>query len=94
MKHYPDTRTQPEEEKPLFPMRVNKYLALKGRGSRRDVDELVKEGRVLINGVLAVLGSKVVEADRVEVRFHGTKEKQKGQGHAMVRHNRKERKKR
>lgn len=49
-------------------MRINKYLALKKISTRRGADELVKEKKVFINGKLAVLGSKVSDRDKVEVR--------------------------
>lgn len=52
-------------------MRINKYLALKQGSTRREVDELIKKKKVLINGRIAVLGEKVEEKDKVEVRFHG-----------------------
>lgn len=52
-----------------FPMRINKYLALKKHSTRRGADELIKKGQVLINGKKAVLGDKVIETDQVEVRF-------------------------
>jgi 23S rRNA pseudouridine2604 synthase len=55
-------------------MRINKYLALKKISTRRGADELIKERKVFINGKLAVLGSKVLEIDKVEVR--GAKEKE------------------
>ncbi|MDB5194584.1 MAG: rsuA [Parcubacteria group bacterium] len=52
-------------------MRINKYLALKQHSTRRGADELIKNGQVLINGRPAVLGDKVEESDKVEVRFKG-----------------------
>ena len=58
-------------EKPLFPMRINKYLAHKKHSTRRGADELIKKKLVFINGRLAVLGDKVAERDNVEVRFRG-----------------------
>lgn len=58
-----------------FPMRINKYLALKKHSTRRGADELISKKQVLINGRLAVLGDKVNETDKVEVRFRG-KQKQ------------------
>lgn len=54
-----------------FPMRINKYLALKGFSTRRGGDELVERGIVYINGTKAVLGSKVLESDQVEVKQKG-----------------------
>lgn len=50
-----------------FPMRINKYLAKEGVASRREADTLISAGKVLINGKRASLGSKVNEADTVEV---------------------------
>ena len=48
-------------------IRLNKYLAECGVCSRRDADKLIEEGRVFVNGKLAVNGQKVSEDDRVEV---------------------------
>lgn len=61
-----------ENEGYLYPMRINKYLALKKIATRRGADELVENKKVFINGKLAVLGSKVKETDKVEVK--GAKE--------------------
>mgnify|MGYP001600806061 FL=1 len=55
-------------------MRINKYLALKKISTRRGADELVKGKKVFINGKLAVLGSKVKETDKVEVKETERKE--------------------
>jgi 23S rRNA pseudouridine2605 synthase len=48
--------------------RVQKVLARAGLGSRRTCDELVAEGRVRVNGVVAEPGTRVdPEGDRIEV---------------------------
>lgn len=52
----------------IYPMRINKYLALKQYSTRRGADELIEKGLVFINGKKAVLGSKVLEKDKVEVK--------------------------
>ena len=52
----------------LYPMRINKYLALKKISTRRGADELVEKKKVFINGRLAVLGSRVNESDVVEIK--------------------------
>lgn len=52
----------------VYPMRINKYLAHKGVETRTGADELIKAGKVSINGKTAVLGDKVLEKDKVEVR--------------------------
>lgn len=59
------------EEKPAFPMRINRYLALKKHSTRRGADELIKKGQVFINGRPAALGDRVKESDNVEVKFKG-----------------------
>ena len=61
---------------PEHPMRINKYLALKKISTRRGADELVAQKKVFINGKLAVLGSKVLEKDKVEVKGAPKKEYQ------------------
>jgi 23S rRNA pseudouridine2604 synthase len=52
---------------PLYPMRINRYLALKNYASRRQADSLIQSGYVTINGKRAVLGDKVNEGDTVLV---------------------------
>ncbi|MEI6581030.1 MAG: pseudouridine synthase [bacterium] len=49
-------------------MRINKYLAHQKIATRDGADVLVAKGDVFINGKRAVLGSKVNEDDKVEVR--------------------------
>jgi 23S rRNA pseudouridine2605 synthase len=47
--------------------RLNKYLAHAGIASRRSADELIKEGRVKVNGVVVTeMGHKVKLHDKVE----------------------------
>ena len=50
-------------------MRLNKYLGESGVCSRREADALIVAGRVTLNGVTAVLGTKVEDGD--EVRLDG-----------------------
>lgn len=57
-----------------YPMRINKYLAKQKISTRRGADELVKEKKVFINDKPAVLGDKINEGDKVEVR--GVKQKE------------------
>lgn len=49
-------------------MRINKYLAHKGYATRSGADDLIKDHKVSINGITAVLGDKVEEKDLVEVK--------------------------
>ncbi len=57
----------------IYPIRINKYLALKGISTRRGADALIEGGKVFINGKKAALGDKVNETDKVEVKGAGQK---------------------
>jgi 16S rRNA U516 pseudouridylate synthase RsuA-like enzyme len=50
-------------------LRLQKFLAQAGLGSRRSCEQLIKDNKVYVNGKLAVLGTKVTETD--EVTFEG-----------------------
>jgi 23S rRNA pseudouridine2604 synthase len=51
-----------------FPIRINRYLALKQFCSRREADKLIKQGQVTLNGKTAELGMQVKEGDEVSLR--------------------------
>lgn len=51
----------------VFPIRLNKYLAQTSGISRRRADELIENGKVTINDVVATIGSRVNENDQVHV---------------------------
>jgi 23S rRNA pseudouridine2605 synthase len=63
------------EEKPKDPnglIRLNKFIANSGVGSRRDADELIKMGVITVNGVTVTeMGHKVKPTD--DVRHEGKK---------------------
>ena len=48
-----------------YPIRINKYLRDKGFASRREADELISAGNILINGTVAKTGMLVNESDKV-----------------------------
>src|SRR5688500_5462043 len=48
-------------------MRLNAYLARAGIASRRGADDLIRAGRVRVNGEVAGLATFVERSDRVEV---------------------------
>jgi 23S rRNA pseudouridine2605 synthase len=48
-------------------MRINAFLSLAGVASRRKADQLIKQGRVSINGEPAQLNSQVQDSDAVKV---------------------------
>jgi len=50
-------------------VRLNKYLSESGACSRREADEYITDGRVTVNGKVAVLGTQVEERD--DVRLDG-----------------------
>ena len=50
-------------------LRLQKFLAQAGLGSRRSCEQLIKDNKVFVNGKVAVIGTKVTEND--EVIFDG-----------------------
>ena len=50
-------------------LRLQKFLAQAGLGSRRSSEQLIKDGKIVVNGEVAILGAKVSQAD--EVVFEG-----------------------
>lgn len=46
-------------------MRINKYLASLGLASRRNIDKLIDEGKISINGKIASQGMNVSENDEI-----------------------------
>ena len=57
----------------LYPVRINKYLAMQNYSTRIGGDDLVKKGLVFINGRKAILGDKVYEGDEIIVKTKGIK---------------------
>lgn len=53
----------------MEPIRINKFISETGFCSRREADKLVEQGRVTLNGRVAVLGDKASEGD--DVRING-----------------------
>ena len=47
--------------------RINKYLSEIGYCSRREADKLIDQGRVKINGKIALIGTKISKKDQVSV---------------------------
>ena len=47
--------------------RVQKVLARVGGGSRREIENWIRQGRVSINGSAAVLGSTVDDSDSIRI---------------------------
>ena len=59
----------------MIDMRINKYIASTGLCSRRQAEEYIKQGKVTINGELAILSSTVEDND--VVMLNGKKINQK-----------------
>ena len=55
------------QELPGKPKRLQKLLAQSGIGSRREMEELIVSGRVMINGEVAEIGQSASPGDRVKV---------------------------
>ncbi len=52
-------------------MRINRYLASAGLGSRRTCEDLIRQGLVKVNGTLVVNLSLTIDPDRDRVTFEG-----------------------
>ena len=50
--------------------KLQKVLARAGQGSRREMETRIRDGRVLVNGVIATLGDRVTIADIIELDGH------------------------
>lgn len=48
-------------------IRLNKAISSTGYCSRREADKLIEQGKVLLNGVVGVLGDRVGETDEISV---------------------------
>jgi len=62
-----NSKTIDKSPEMIFPIRINRYLFLKGYCSRRKADKFIENGNVKINGKEAVLGDKVNKDDKVIV---------------------------
>ncbi len=61
----PESAPRPQRD---APMRLNKFLARAGVGSRREADTVIAAGRVSVNGTVTTeMGVQVAPDDRVEV---------------------------
>ena len=47
--------------------KLQKVLAARGLGSRREIERWISEGRVSVNGEVATLGDRVTDEDRIHV---------------------------
>lgn len=50
----------------IKPQRIQKVMAHHGLGSRRQIEEWIKAGRITLNGVVAKLGDVMGDSDKIE----------------------------
>ncbi|MBR3246676.1 rRNA pseudouridine synthase [Candidatus Saccharibacteria bacterium] len=50
---------------PNQPIRLNKFLAERLGVSRREADELISDGKILVNGEPAILGARIDNTDKI-----------------------------
>ncbi|MCZ6803378.1 MAG: pseudouridine synthase [Proteobacteria bacterium] len=50
--------------------RIQKVLANAGHGSRREIETLIRDGKISVNGKLAVLGQRIDHKDRIAINSH------------------------
>lgn len=51
----------------MEPIRLNKFISDTGTCSRREADKLIEQGRVLVNGKVPEVGTRVKAKDKVQV---------------------------
>ena len=56
---------KPRQSLPEKPQRVQKFLASQGLGSRRKVEQMIRDGRIVINGQTAQLGDCISQGDKL-----------------------------
>ena len=54
-------------------IRIHKILADHGIGSRRGIESLIRQKKVLVNGQLAIIGQLVSERDKFEIEGRSIK---------------------
>ena len=54
-------------DSPHGPQKIHKILAAAGLGSRREMEELIRAGKVKVNGALALVGMRVQPGDVIRV---------------------------
>lgn len=47
--------------------RIQKVLANAGHGSRREIESLIRDGKITVNGKLAILGQQIDHKDRIVI---------------------------
>lgn len=71
--------SKPNDNEPGVTFKLQKLLAQKGLGSRREMEELIAAGKVMLNGQLAQLGDRagsgdVIRIGRRTIRVHAADE--------------------
>jgi len=75
-RHYRGKPAKTNNTKEEYPMRLNRFLALRGIATRRAADEMIQAGSVYLNGKKASVGDKVNHADEdIEIHEAGFREK-------------------
>lgn len=57
-------------------MRINKYLAQKGVASRREIDKMIENNEIKVNGKVVVPGQKVNDKDEITIKGKKLEKKQ------------------
>jgi 23S rRNA pseudouridine2605 synthase len=60
-------RESPQPESSHGPQKIHKVLAAAGLGSRREMEEIIRAGKVKVNGAMAQVGMRVQPGDVIRV---------------------------
>lgn len=64
--------------------RIQKVLATAGFGSRREIEEWIRQGRIRVNGNAAELGDRIEATDRVQLDGHVIRPFERAPSHLRV----------
>lgn len=70
--------------------KLQKVLARAGKGSRREMETVIREGRVTVNGVQATLGDRVKISDTIELDGYPVKLSEAGENRRVIIYNKPE----
>ena len=60
-------RSARPEDEDVVSQKLHKVLAQAGVGSRREMEEWIKEGKITVNGTVATIGDRVVPSDVIRI---------------------------
>lgn len=67
----PNSDLEPKKNEKIVGEKLQKILARAGKGSRREIEEVIAQGRVSVDGKMATLGDRVLVSSSTKIRIDG-----------------------